>query len=118
MRLSKEDFNKKEESNSIKNQRQLIYSYIKKNLSHVTNTVEYADDSYSGMNTNRPAFERTMEDIRELKINYIIIKDLSRFSRDYIKTGNYFENIFPFLGIRFISINDGFDSVTKSNGTI
>ncbi|MBS5966316.1 MAG: recombinase family protein [Finegoldia magna] len=120
MRLSKEDYEKNEESNSIKNQRQLILSYIDKNFSDfcVDNKIEYIDDGYSGMNTNRPAFKRLMEDIRDLNTNCIIVKDLSRFSRDYIETGNYLENIFPFLGIRFISINDGFDSKDNCNGTI
>ena len=84
MRLSKEDYEKNEESNSIKNQRQLILSYIDKNFSDfcVDNKIEYIDDGYSGMNTNRPAFERLMEDIRDLNTNCIIVKDLSRFSRD------------------------------------
>ena len=120
MRLSKEDYEKNEESNSIKNQRQLILSYIDKNFSDfcVDNKIEYIDDGYSGMNTNRPAFERLMEDIRDLNTNCIIVKDLSRFSREYIETGNYLENIFPFLGVRFISINDGFDSKDNCNWTI
>lgn len=115
MRLSKEDFDKYKESNSIKNQRQLIRSYIDKNFSDIESSMEYIDDGYSGTNTNRPAFERSMEDIRDLKT---IVKDLSRFSKDYIETGNYLENIFPFLGVRFVSINDGFDSNDNSNGII
>ena len=70
----------------------------------------YIDDGYSGTSFNRPAFKRLLEDIRDKKINAIIVKDLSRFGRNHIEVDNYIENIFPMLNVRFISIVDGFDS--------
>lgn len=79
---------------------------------------EYVDDGFSGTNSNRPAYQRLLEDLKNNQIEGIIVKDMSRFSRDYIEMGNYLENIFPFMGIRFISINDAYDSLKGgSNGT-
>ena len=70
----------------------------------------YIDDGYSGTNFNRPGFKKLFEDIKNEKVNTIIVKDLSRFARNYIDAGNYIENIFKTLKVRFISINDYFDS--------
>jgi DNA invertase Pin-like site-specific DNA recombinase len=75
---------------------------------------EYEDTDQSGTNFNRPGFNRMLDDIRNKKINCIIVKDLSRFGRNHLETGNYLERVFPFMGVRFISINDNYDSLTAS----
>lgn len=107
-RLSQDDGDK-EESNSIVNQKSLIRDYMN---SHPEFTLvdEYADDGYSGVNFDRPDFQRMMNDVRSRKINCIIVKDLSRFGRNYIESGKYMEQIFPHLGVRFIAINDSIDT--------
>lgn len=113
MRISKEDKNK-EESNSIINQKAIIYEFLK--LKPEINVVsEKADDGYSGVNFDRPAFKEMIKDIEENKINCVIVKDLSRFSRNYIDCGKYIENYFPLKKIRFISVNDNYDSINKAN---
>ncbi|MDE7253728.1 MAG: recombinase family protein, partial [Acetatifactor sp.] len=113
--LSDEDNNVdgivKAESNSVAAQRILIRDYIQRNrLSDPVDILEYVDDGFSGTNFQRPAFKRMMEDAKKGKISCIIVKDFSRFGRDHLETGNYLERIFPLLGIRFISVNDQFDS--------
>ncbi len=119
LRLSKEDRGNAIESESISNQRDYIYAYIANEASLDGYEVfEYADDGYSGTNANRPAYQRLLEDIKRKYIDSIIVKDMSRFSRDYIELGNFLENIFPFMGIRFIAINDSYDSLgDRCNGT-
>ena len=101
----------KAESDSIGNQRMLINHYLD---NHPTLSkyprLEFADDGYTGTNFHRPQFSAMMEKVRHGEINLICVKDFSRFSRDYIETGNYLECTFPFMGVRFISINDGYDS--------
>lgn len=108
LRLSKED-SESIESNSIVNQRELIEQYIsgKEDLKLVD---YYIDDGYSGTNFNRPGFERLLQDMKNKKINCIIVKDLSRFARNHIEADMYFENIFPALNIRFISVIENIDS--------
>ena len=108
VRLSQDDGDK-EESNSIINQKNLIRDYLKKHP-EFTLVKEYPDDGYSGVNFERPAFQEMMEDVRNQRINCIIVKDLSRFGRNYIETGKYLEQVFPFLGVRFIAINDNVDT--------
>ena len=108
LRLSREDGDK-EESNSIAGQRDLIRDY----LAHHPELREYAvriDDGFSGSTFDRPAFKEMMADVRAGKTNCVIVKDLSRFGRNYLDAGEYIEKIFPFLGVRFIAINDNFDS--------
>lgn len=107
-RLSSDDGDNSE-SDSIKNQRELITYYLKKeeNLKIVD---YYADDGFSGTSFNRPDFKRMFNDVVNGKINTIIVKDLSRFGRNYIEVGNYIEQIFPLYNIRFIAINDNVDS--------
>lgn len=101
----------KAESNSVSAQRILIRDYIKRNaLAGKEDIQEYVDDGFSGMNFLRPALKKMMEDARKGKLNCIVVKDFSRFGRDHLETGNYLEKIFPLLGIRFISVNDQFDS--------
>ena len=78
---------------------------------------EYVDDGYSGSNFDRPSFQTMMEDIKRGVIDCVVVKDLSRFGREYIDSGRYIERLFPALGVRFIAINDNYDSVTgKSQG--
>lgn len=119
MRISVEEFGERIESESISSQRLLITDYILKDSElRSYEKVEYIDDGYSGTNINRPSFIKLMDDVKQGKVNCIVVKDLSRFLRDYILIGDYLENIFPFLNIRFISINDGYDSFKeKGNGT-
>ncbi len=102
LRLSKED-NENEESNSITNQKELIEQYIrhKSNLQLVD---YYIDDGYSGTSFNRPAFKKLLEDIRDKKVNAIIVKDLSRFGRNHIEVDNYIENIFPIIKLKMLLI--------------
>lgn len=113
LRLSKEDGDtssgEKKESNSIANQRKLIENYLNKHP-EITLVQEFCDDGYTGANFDRPDFQRMMEQVKKRKIDCIIVKDLSRFGRDYIDSGKYIEKIFPSLGIRFIAINDNYDS--------
>ena len=107
-RLSQDD-KKKEESNSITNQKHMIRDYIG-NHPDLILVQEYSDDGYSGANYDRPGFLAMMEEIKHGNINCIIVKDLSRFGRNYIETGRFLEQIFPFLGVRFISITDHLDT--------
>lgn len=118
LRLSEEDYKKTDESVSIVNQRDYIRSYIENEDSLKNSEIEeYIDDGYSATNTNRPSFLRLIEDIKGGRVGTIIVKDMSRFSRDYILLGDYLSNIFPFLKIRFIAINDNYDSLKeKGNG--
>ena len=115
LRLSKDDGdfsfagNGKSESNSIHNQRELLMDFLAKHR-EMELYDEYKDDGRTGTNFERPEFKRMMDDVRCGKINCIIVKDLSRFGRDYIECGKYIEKIFPQLGIRFIAVNDGFDT--------
>ena len=111
MRLSRDDGDK-DESFSISNQRELLISYLKdKDNFYIYD--EYIDDGYSGTNLLRPAFKRMINDIKNRQINCIIVKDLSRFGRDYIDVGYYLEKYFIEKNIRFISINDCIDSFKK-----
>ena len=68
------------------------------------------DDGYSGTNFDRPGVQALLDCVKNAEINCIIVKDFSRFARDYIELGSYLEQIFPFMGVRFISINDKYDS--------
>uniref|UniRef100_UPI0029423815 recombinase family protein n=1 Tax=uncultured Tyzzerella sp. TaxID=2321398 RepID=UPI0029423815 len=118
-RLSKEDINKsKIESESIVNQKLIIENFIKNNDElKGSNIISYSDDGYVGSNFERPDFKKMIQDIKDKKINCIIVKDLSRFGRNYIEVNNYLDKIFPFLNIRFIAINDNYDSKNNKNVT-
>ena len=107
-RLSKEDGDKIE-SDSIKNQRDLIHSYIGQHP-ELKLVMEGYDDGYTGTNFERPCFKEMLEAVKEQKVNCVIVKDLSRFGREYIEAGRYIEKLFPALGVRFIAINDGYDT--------
>ena len=108
VRLSKEDGDK-EESDSIVNQRDFIRSFLE-GQPDIMVVGEYADDGYSGVNFERPHFKHMMQEIEAGKIDCVVVKDLSRFGRNFVETGRYLDQIFPALGIRFIAINDQFDS--------
>ena len=110
-RLSKDDGDKAE-SDSINNQKELIRNFAKSHPD-IQIVEEYSDDGFSGVNFDRPDFKRMIEDIKAKKIKCVIVKDLSRFGRNYIETGKYIEEIFPFMGVRFIAINDDYDSTRK-----
>ncbi|MBE5956504.1 MAG: recombinase family protein [Lachnospiraceae bacterium] len=106
----------KDESESISNQRTLILKYIKEHPEFDGWTVhEFADDGFSGTNGDRPNFQRMLDRIHAGSIQCVIVKDLSRFARNYIIVGEYLEQIFPMLGVRFIAINDGYDSKTTNS---
>ncbi len=107
-RLSKEDTDRLE-SNSITSQRAMCQAYIESHDDLVL-VDTYIDDGFTGTNMERPEFQRMLQDMREGRIDCAISKDLSRFSRNYIEAGNYLEKIFPAMGIRYISINDNYDS--------
>ena len=111
IRLSREDGDK-EESDSVSNQRVLLHSYIQEKP-EIELVDYYIDDGWSGTSFQRPDFQRMMEDIRRKRVNCVIVKDLSRFGRNYIETGKYLEQIFPFLNVRFISVSDMLDSVER-----
>lgn len=99
------------ESCSISNQRELIHKYLASHPEFSKWRIhEFVDDGYSGTTENRPEFQRMIRMIRQGQIRCIIVKDFSRFARNYITMGDYLEQIFPCLGVRFISINDGYDS--------
>lgn len=109
MRLSQDDGDSDRESNSIVNQRHFLHSYVEKHFENY-NLLEFQDDGYTGANFLRPGVSELLEKVKNGKIDCIIVKDLSRFSRDYIEIGAYLEQIFPFAGVRFIAVNDGYDS--------
>lgn len=119
LRLSLEDEGEKDESNSISNQRKQIYEYIHHDseLSRYE-AMEFSDDGYSGTNMNRPGMQKLLKEVKANNIQCIIVKDMSRFSRDYIEMGTYLNQIFPFMGIRFIAINDHYDSREHHGSTI
>lgn len=114
LRLSKEDGDK-DESDSISSQRSIITKFIKEKIKDGSIVEEYVDDGYTGTNFKRPQFQKMIEDIDSEKINCVIVKDLSRFGRDYIGVGEYLENYFPLNDIRFIAINDGYDTMTSTS---
>ena len=112
IRLSREDGDK-EESDSVGNQRKLLTEYVAKKEDFILYDV-YVDDGYSGTNFDRPSFQRMIADIEDGKVNCVVVKDLSRFGRDYIDTGRYLERYFPELGVRFISVTDSIDSMKQA----
>ena len=115
IRLSSADedavYGDKPESNSVSNQRMLLDSYIQREAEFSGCPVlEFLDDGRSGTNFARPGVRALLDAAKRREIDCVIVKDFSRFGRNYIEVGNYLEQVFPFLGIRFISVNDGYDS--------
>ncbi len=122
LRLSLEDGdldpNEKDESNSIKNQRKLIDGFIQARFAgKKIRVIEFVDDGKSGTNFNRPGITKLLELAKNGEINCVIVKDFSRWGRDYITVSDYLEQIFPFLQIRFISVNDDYDSENLQYGS-
>lgn len=120
LRISSEDVDlkagEKDESESISNQRRLLRDYVSAHADlSVSEILEFCDDGWSGTNFERPAIKELLELVKRGKINCIVVKDLSRFGRDYITVGDYISRVFPFLGVRFISVNDGFDSINPQD---
>ncbi|MCH5266315.1 MAG: recombinase family protein [Lachnospiraceae bacterium] len=118
LRLSRDDVSEEEgdmdsgmESNSIRSQRDMIRSYIRKHDDMEIYDF-YVDDGCSGANFDRPSFQRMMEDIKAGHVDCVIVKDLSRFGRDYIEAGRLIQKTFPAFSVRFIALNDNFDSLT------
>lgn len=111
-RLSRDDGDKPE-SDSIANQKALIRDYLQKH-SEIQIVSEHSDDGFSGVNFERPGFKEMMDEIRNGEVDCVVVKDLSRFGRNYIEAGNYIEKVFPFMGVRFIAINDNYDSNDQS----
>lgn len=98
------------QGDSIENQIGMIEKYISK-YQDLKVVRTFVDNGETGTNFERPAFSDMMEEVKKGTVNCIVVKDLSRFGRNYLETGNYLERIFPYLGIRFISVNDHFDSL-------
>lgn len=115
-RLSKEDSNKNE-SNSITNQKMFCEEYAKKQNDIKLVRDAIVDDGVSGLSFERVGFKELENEIKNGNIDCIICRDLSRFSRNYIESGRYLERIFPSLGIRFIAINDNYDSLNSDIST-
>lgn len=111
-RLSVED-SKNPDCDSIENQLSLVRNYIE-SKPYLTQTAEYIDNGVSGTRFDRPEFMRMVADMRAGRIDCIVVKDLSRLGRNYLETGDYLEKIFPFFGIRFIAVTDGYDSIDSS----
>lgn len=107
-----------EESNSISHQRKLMLDHIQK-LPELKdcNIMEFSDDGYSGADFSRPNFVKMMDLVKAGKIQVIVTKDYSRLGRDYLEVGNYMECIFPVLQVRYISVNDNYDSANSFGST-
>ncbi len=114
-RLSQED-ERSGESLSIENQKLIVEKYARENGFEIVD--EYVDDGYSGTNFNRPGVQRMFEDAKSGRINAIIVKDMSRFGRNYIEVGQYTDYIFPTYNIRFIAVSDNHDSAKDETGGI
>lgn len=112
LRLSREDGDKTE-SDSIANQRTLLEAYA---ADHPELCIvdEFVDDGYSGSNFERPAFQNLFRELEQGTINCVLVKDLSRFGRNYIEVGRYLERIFPVMRVRLIAVTDNYDSHSQS----
>ena len=100
------------ESGSIQTQKIILEEYAKMHGFKIYDV--YVDDGYSGLNFKRPGFQQMTQDIQGGKINLVITKDLSRLGRNYIETGYYTEHYFKDVGVRYIAINDGIDTINDS----
>lgn len=107
LRLSRDD-ELQGDSNSILNQKAILSKYAKEN--HFPNPTFFVDDGFSGTNFERPGWNDMLEQIEAGKVKTIVVKDMSRLGRDYLKVGFYTEVLFVEKGIRFIAINNGIDS--------
>lgn len=122
IRISVEDEDSREgirdESNSVSNQRDLLRHFVE-NSPEFENCeiIELCDDGFSGTSMERPNMQKLLQKAKAKEIDCVIVKDFSRFGRDYITVSDYVDQIFPFLGIRFISVNDGYDSAKMKGET-
>ncbi len=114
IRLSKEDINRgkdKDDSNSVTNQKALLDDYYQQHIDEFESVQPpYVDDGYTGTDTNRDSFQKLLSDIYAKKVNCVIVKDLSRLSRNYTDAGSLIENLFVQMNVRFISLAEGIDS--------
>ena len=114
IRLSKEDLKKakegKDDSNSVKNQRNLLDEYYENHLDEFESSSEYVDDGHTGTDADRENFQRLLADVMSGRINCVIVKDLSRFARNYSDAGSLIDNLFVQMGVRFISLAENVDS--------
>ena len=114
VRLSVEDNGK--DSDSISNQIAILEKYVSERP-YLEKVDIYIDNGYTGTNFARPEYDRMMNDVKKGLVNCVIVKDLSRLGRNYIETGDFIEKICPFFGLRFISVNDDYDTETSLSGT-
>ncbi len=114
IRLSKEDLKKaregKDDSNSVKNQRDLLGDFYRKHIDEFESMAEYVDDGHTGTDADREDFQRLLADVMSGRINCVIVKDLSRFARNYSDAGSLIDNLFVQMGVRFISLAENVDS--------
>ena len=113
-RLSNDD-ERDGESVSIENQKLLLQRYVRERGWNEVDT--YVDDGYSGTNFQRPGVQRLIADAKAGRINVILVKDLSRFGRNYIEFGQYTDYLFPSIGCRFIALNNGIDTMSNDGST-
>ena len=115
IRLSKEDLKKskdyKDDSNSVKNQRDLLNDFYQMHIDEFESVSEYVDDGHTGTDAERENFQRLLSDVMSGKINCVIVKDLSRFARNYSDAGSLIDNLFVQMGVRFISLAENVDSL-------
>lgn len=114
LRISSEDSDMREknksESNSIAHQRWLLTDFVRNHPELCGAELdELCDDGWSGKNFERPGITELLEQVRRGAVQCIVVKDFSRFGRDYLTVGNYISRVFPFMGVRFISVNDNFE---------
>lgn len=100
----------KDDSNSVKNQRDLLNDFYRRNIDEFESITEYVDDGHTGTDANREDFQRLLADVMSGKINCVIVKDLSRFARNYSDAGSLIDNLFVQMGVRFISLAENVDS--------
>ena len=114
IRLSKEDLKKalngKDDSNSVKNQRDLLNDFYRKYQEEFESITEYVDDGHTGTDSDREAFQQLLADVMSRKIDCVVVKDLSRFARNYSDAGSLIDNLFVQMGVRFISLAENVDS--------
>ena len=108
LRLSRDDGNSDSESMSITNQKSMLTDYVNERGWDLEDT--YIDDGFSGVDFDRPAFKRMIQDIKGKRINMVITKDLSRLGRSYIKVGEYTDYFFPKHKVRYIAVNENIDT--------
>jgi len=117
MRLSSED-DRVGESYSIGNQRELLYDYVRRHREFDgCNILEFSDDGYTGRNFERPGVKKMLA-LAGKTVDCIIVKDFSRFGRNLVEVGDYLDQVFPFLGVRFIAVNEGYDSGQGAGSTV